>query len=205
MILGGIAMLNAFNDDLGWLAWRNGTLMTKDELQQAIGPNSIDVTLGSAILVQQKSKGVIDPYQNRHTHYEPASMEKYWLHPGTLVLGVTQERFVTDEPLYPDVTQGFKQQTFFVQKYDGRSTVGRLGVASHITAGFGDYGFKDHWTLELANLGSVPVLLYAGMRIGQISFEAVYQPLFYEQGQHAYAEVSKMPEPKAPKLGKERF
>jgi dCTP deaminase len=80
--------------------------------------------------------------------------------------------------------------------------MGRLGIASHVTAGFGDYGFKDYWTLEIVNMGKVSVILRPGMRIGQISFEAVYEPLEYEG---AYKDVGELPEPKAPKLGKDRF
>jgi len=212
MILGGNKMYEAFTQ--WWQAYRNGELMTKDELFDAIGSNSIDVTLASAIMVQRslisKSESGyrgLDPYE-KSNYYIAQSMEEYLLSPCEFILGVTQERFVTDEPLtlgvvdIPNSPVFGNVETRFIQKYDGRSTMGRLGIASHVTAGFGDYGFKDYWTLEIVNLGQVPVVLHAGMRIGQISFEAVYDPSVYEG---AYTDVSKMPKPKAPKLGKDRF
>lgn len=204
MILGGIAIAEAFNN--WWQAYRNGELMTKDERHDAIGPNSVDVTLASGIMVQ-KTPYTIDPYKDNNMEYIPQSMDRIKLIPGNFILGVTQERFVTEEPLTIDMgsyaTDCFtKPKIKFVQKYDGRSTMGRLGIASHVTAGFGDYGFKDYWTLEIVNLGQVPIVIHAGMRIGQISFEAVYQPKLYEG---SYTDVSKIPKPKPPKLGRERF
>jgi dCTP deaminase len=201
MILGGIAIQAAFTNQ--WSAFRNGERMTKDELFDAIGPNSFDVTLGSAIMRQtaKTSLATSKHKDNDSERYIPESMGQFYLNPGHFILGVTQERFDTDTAIY--VSDGVDRHAMkFVQKYDGRSTIGRLGIASHVTAGFGDYGFKDYWTLELVNLGNQPVILHAGMRIGQISFEQVYEPLKYEG---AYVDVSKMPKPKAPKLGKDRF
>lgn len=204
MILGGKAIQEAFTSY--WQAYRNGEAMTKDQMFDAIGPNSFDVTLGGAIMTQ-KMPYTIKPLADNNMPYVAGTMKTIKLTPGQFMLGVTQERFVTDLPLiveletYPsDDSIAFNIK--FVQKYDGRSTMGRLGIASHVTAGFGDYGFKDYWTLELVNLGSVPVVLHAGMRIGQISFEAVYEPSKYEG---AYTDVSDLPTPKPPKLGKDRF
>jgi len=204
MILGGLAISAAFNKR--WQAYSDGKRMTKNELHATIGPNSIDVTLASAIM-RQVTPYKIDPYKTNNIDYVPDSMESIKLIPGNFILGVTQERFITDEPLYLKDSVVFGKHTsnppvLFVQKYDGRSTMGRLGIASHVTAGFGDYGFKDYWTLEIVNLGQVSVVLHAGMRIGQISFEAVYEPTVYKG---AYVEVSSKPMPKAPKLGKDRF
>lgn len=215
MILGGKAIFKAFTTC--WQARRNGKCMTKDQLNDAIGPNSFDVTLGQRIMHQKACvvSGVrqypsykeIDPHKSIKYFPDNIGNTGFSLYPGQFILGVTQEKFNTDKPVYLKQSVAFGKHTsnppmFFVQKYDGRSTMGRLGIASHVTAGFGDYSFKDYWTLELVNLGGVPVILYAGMRIGQISFEQVHEPLEY---QGAYTDVSDLPMPKAPKLGKDRF
>ena len=81
------------------------------------------------------------------------------LHPGEFVLGSTYER----------VTLGID----LVGRLDGKSSLGRLGLLIHSTAGFIDPGFDGHITLELSNVASLPITLYPGMRIGQISFLAM--------------------------------
>jgi dCTP deaminase len=78
------------------------------------------------------------------------------LHPGEFVLGSTLERVAL-----PDDTVG---------RIDGKSSLGRLGLLIHSTAGFIDPGFDGHITLELSNVASLPITLYPGMKIGQISF-----------------------------------
>jgi dCTP deaminase len=83
----------------------------------------------------------------------------FMLHPGEFVLGSTYERVA----LGVDV----------VGRLDGKSSLGRLGLLIHSTAGFIDPGFDGHITLELSNVASLPITLYPGMRIGQISFLAM--------------------------------
>ena len=78
------------------------------------------------------------------------------LHPGEFVLGSTLERVGVADDL--------------VARIDGKSSLGRLGLLIHSTAGFIDPGFDGHVTLELANVASLPITLYAGMKIGQVSF-----------------------------------
>jgi dCTP deaminase len=78
------------------------------------------------------------------------------LHPGEFVLGSTRERLALPDDV--------------VARIEGKSSLGRLGLLIHSTAGFIDPGFDGHITLELANVASLPITLYPGMKIGQISF-----------------------------------
>jgi dCTP deaminase len=78
------------------------------------------------------------------------------LHPGEFVLGSTFERVAVPDDL--------------VARIEGKSSLGRLGLLIHSTAGFIDAGFDGHITLELSNVANLPITLYPGMKIGQISF-----------------------------------
>jgi dCTP deaminase len=80
----------------------------------------------------------------------------FMLHPGEFVLGSTLERVALGDDL--------------VARVEGKSSLGRLGLLIHSTAGFVDPGFDGHITLELSNVASLPITLYPGMRIGQVSF-----------------------------------
>jgi dCTP deaminase len=84
------------------------------------------------------------------------------LHPGEFVLGSTLERVGVPTDL--------------VARVEGKSSLGRLGLVIHSTAGFIDAGFDGHVTLELANLANLPITLYPGMKIGQISFIKMTSP-----------------------------
>jgi len=78
------------------------------------------------------------------------------LHPGEFMLGATIERVRIPEDL--------------VARLEGKSSLGRLGLLIHSTAGFVDAGWDGHLTLELSNVANLPIALYPGMKIGQISF-----------------------------------
>lgn len=78
------------------------------------------------------------------------------LHPGEFVLGSTFERVAVPDDI--------------VARIEGKSSLGRLGLLIHSTAGFIDAGFDGHITLELSNAANLPITLYPGMKIGQISF-----------------------------------
>jgi dCTP deaminase len=93
---------------------------------------------------------------------EVAEGESFMLHPGEFVLGSTLERVAVPTDL--------------VARVEGKSSLGRLGLVIHSTAGFIDAGFDGHVTLELANLANLPITLYPGMKIGQISFIKMTSP-----------------------------
>ena len=84
------------------------------------------------------------------------------LHPGEFVLGSTLERITLPDDL--------------VARLDGKSSLGRLGLLIHSTAGFIDPGFDGHVTLELSNVANLPITIYYGMKIGQISFMQMTEP-----------------------------
>jgi dCTP deaminase len=88
--------------------------------------------------------------------------EPFILHPGEFVLGSTAE-FIS---LANDL----------VARLEGKSSLGRLGLLIHSTAGFVDSGWEGHLTLELSNVANLPITIYPGMKIGQISFFQLSSP-----------------------------
>ena len=88
--------------------------------------------------------------------------EPFILHPGEFVLGATLERVTLADDL--------------VARLEGKSSLGRLGLQVHSTAGFIDPGFDGHVTLELSNVANLPITLYAGMKVGQLSFLELDRP-----------------------------
>ena len=84
------------------------------------------------------------------------------LHPGEFVLGSTLERITLADDL--------------VARLEGKSSLGRLGLLIHSTAGFIDPGWDGHVTLELSNVANLPITIYYGMKIGQVSFMQMTEP-----------------------------
>lgn len=167
-----------------------------------IGPNSVDVTLYNKLMYMSTMGGPVDPHDEKSCRWIQTTIpEDGWeLKPGAFVLGSVNERFNTDAHISCE-----GRMRHFAQMYEGRSTMGRLGVASHITAGFGDYGFKGYFTLEIYNHSDRAIVLYPRMRIGQIIFEEVAlhhggsETGFY----NSVYQNQKGPTP--PVLGKDRF
>ncbi|MCP4523657.1 MAG: dCTP deaminase [Candidatus Gracilibacteria bacterium] len=134
------------------------------DIQKQIGPASLDFRLGNTFKIYKKSRQtVIDAKEGiDDDHVEIITVnhgEKFVLHPGDFVLGVTLEKIKIPYDL--------------VARCEGRSSIGRLGIIIHSTAGFIDPGFEGTITLEMTNINEVPVALYAGMRIGQFAFECI--------------------------------
>jgi dCTP deaminase len=131
-----------------------------------VQPASIDLRLGSSFRVFHNHRiGAIDladPPRNLTEHVEIAEQESFVIHPGEFVLGRTQEYV----ELPDDV----------VARIEGKSSLGRLGLIVHATAGFVDPGFKGTLTLEITNLTRVPIILWPGKPIAQLSFMALDQP-----------------------------
>jgi dCTP deaminase len=123
-----------------------------------VQPSSVDVRLDRFFRVFNNSRYThIDPAQQQDdltTLVEPEGEEPFVLHPGEFVLGSTLE-VVT----LPDDLAG---------RLEGKSSLGRLGLLTHSTAGFIDPGFTGHITLELSNVANLPIMLYPGMKIGQL-------------------------------------
>jgi dCTP deaminase len=133
------------------------------DLQQYIHASSMDLHLGSVFKLYEHSKfAVIDPkrpetFQGHMRMITVPKGEAYLVQPGEFVLGVTAEIVSVPDDL--------------VVRVEGRSSLGRLGIIVHSTAGFVDPGFSGTITLEISNLNRMPIALYPGMRICQIAFE----------------------------------
>jgi len=121
-------------------------------------PASIDVRLDDEFLVFENHRyGFIDPaleQEDLTRRVRTAGGEPFVLHPGEFVLASTFEEVRMGDDL--------------AARLEGKSSLGRLGLVTHSTAGFIDPGFHGHITLELANLSVLPLLLWPGMKIGQL-------------------------------------
>ncbi len=137
-----------------------------------VQPGSVDVRVGNAFRVFRNSRyAYIDVKQPMDDLTELVTIEgdePFILHPGEFVLGVVAERLT----LPADI----------VAALDGKSSLGRLGLVVHQTAGIIDAGFDGHITLELANMANLPITVYAGMRIAQLSFLTLTTPADHPYG-----------------------
>jgi dCTP deaminase len=133
---------------------------------ELVQPSSVDVRLDNKFLVFRNTKrayiDVKQPADDLMEMIEVGPEEPMFLHPHEFVLGSTIERVRMPNDL--------------VARLEGRSSLGRLGVVIHSTAGFIDPEFQGHVTLEISNLANLPIALYPGMRIGQISFSLMTTP-----------------------------
>lgn len=131
-----------------------------------VQPSSVDVRLDRLFRLFDNHKyPVIDPAQDQPDLTRLVDVgpdEPFVLHPGEFVLGATHE-VVT---LPDDVAA----------RLEGKSSLGRLGLLTHSTAGFIDPGFTGHVTLELSNTATMPILLHPGMKIGQLCFFQLSSP-----------------------------
>ncbi|HLN78459.1 MAG TPA: dCTP deaminase [Nocardioidaceae bacterium] len=141
-----------------------------------VQPSSIDVRLDRFFRVFENHKYPhIDPAADQPDltrMVEPEGEEPFILHPGEFVLGSTYE-VVT---LPDDVAA----------RLEGKSSLGRLGLLTHSTAGFIDPGFSGHVTLELSNVATLPIKLWPGMKIGQLCFFRLSSPSEFPYGSEKY-------------------
>jgi dCTP deaminase len=125
-----------------------------------VQPSSVDLTLDRFFRVfRNHTRAVIDVKERMDDLTEEVDIPAdgvFLLHPGEFVLGATAERVGLPDDL--------------VGRIEGKSSLGRLGLLIHTTAGFVDAGFEGYLTLELSNVATLPITLYPGMKIGQISF-----------------------------------
>jgi len=132
----------------------------------AIQPSSIDLRLAPQFRIfRNHTRAVIDVKQDLSDLTEMVEIPDeapFILHPGEFVLGSTYERVKVPNDL--------------VARIEGKSSLGRLGLLIHSTAGFVDAGWNGQLTLELSNVASLPITLYPGMKIGQISFMQMTTP-----------------------------
>ncbi len=128
-------------------------------------PSSVDVRVDSAFRVFRNNRAPfidVKKEQDLTELVEIEDDEPFILHPGEFVLGSTLERVRLPDDL--------------VARLEGKSSLGRLGLLIHSTAGFIDPGFDGHVTLELSNVANLPITIYHGMKIGQVSFMQLSEP-----------------------------
>ena len=134
--------------------------------ESLIQPSSVDVRVDRFFRVFHNARypyiDVKEPQEGLTELVEIDDDRAFILHPGEFVLGSTLERITLPDDL--------------VARLDGKSSLGRLGLLIHSTAGFIDPGFDGHVTLELSNVASLPITIYYGMKIGQISFMQMTEP-----------------------------
>ena len=167
-----------------------------DDPDLQIQPASIDLRLGNDFLVF-KSPHVpfIDPQSanNLELYTEKlhiADGEKFVMHPGEFALGTTLEWIELPNDL--------------VARVEGRSSLGRLAVVVHATAGFIDPGFRGHITLELSNLGRVPVALSPKMRVSQIAIYKMTSPAERPYGEARGSKYQGQRGPTASRIAQDR-
>jgi dCTP deaminase len=132
-----------------------------------VQPSSVDVRVDRQFRVFHNARypfiDVRQPMDDLTELVEVSGDEPFILHPGEFVLGQTLERVTLPDDL--------------VARLEGKSSLGRLGLLIHSTAGFVDSGFSGNLTLELSNVANLPITIYHGMPIGQISFMRMDGPV----------------------------
>jgi len=162
-----------------------GTIEIDPYVPEHVNPVSIDLTLGDEVVMYERRQQWVDPLwsfvtgikvlreeldsrRENKTRKEKISGDGILLRPGELYLMHTVERVYTD---------------VFVPIIDGKSSLGRLGVSIHQTAGYGDTGFNGQYTLEVTVVGHA-VRLYAGMRVAQMRFHTVMGEIRHYDGNY---------------------
>ena len=135
-------------------AIESGEIVIEPYDRQCLGTNSYDVHLGKYLALYRDR--VLDAKKHNQIEEIVIPDEGFVLQPGTLYLGITKEYTETHNA---------------VPFLEGKSSIGRLGIDIHATAGKGDVGFCNHWTLEISCVQ--PVRVYAGMPVGQLIYFAV--------------------------------
>ena len=143
---------------------------------ELLQPSSIDVRLDRFFRLFDNHKyPYIDPREQQDdlTRFvEVAADEEFILHPGEFVLGSTYEYVSLPDDI--------------AARLEGKSSLGRLGLLTHSTAGFVDPGFQGHVTLELSNVATLPIKLWPGMKIGQLCFFQLSSPSENPYGSSKY-------------------
>jgi dCTP deaminase len=167
-----------------------------DDPDIQIQPASVDLRLGREFLEFQRtnipcihpdSSQEVDEYVSETVVDEG---EEFILHPGDFVLGTTKERVEIPADLIAHV--------------EGRSSLGRLAIVVHATAGLCDPGYKGQITLELSNLGAAPVALAPDMRISQLTFTELSSPAERPYGAERGSKYQEQSGPQASKIGGDR-
>jgi dCTP deaminase len=167
-----------------------------DDPELQVQPASVDLRLGREFLefrrtnipyIHPNDEREIDEYVSERIVEEG---EEFILHPGDFVLGTTRERVEIPADLIAHV--------------EGRSSLGRLAIVVHSTAGLCDPGYRGQITLELSNLGTAPVALTPGMRVSQLTFTELSSPAERPYGSERGSKYQDQSGPQASRIGGDR-
>ena len=167
-----------------------------DDPDIQIQPASVDLRLGREFLEFRRTNiPYIHPNDEREVDDYVAETlvedgEEFILHPGDFVLGTTKERV----EIPPDL----------IAHVEGRSSLGRLAIVVHSTAGLCDPGYRGQITLELSNLGTAPVALTPGMRVSQLTFTELTSPAERPYGSDRGSKYQDQDGPQASRIGGDR-
>jgi dCTP deaminase len=154
---------------------RSGIVLEPYE-PQMVQPSSVDVRLDRYFRVFENHRYPhIDPSVEQADLtrlVETAGDDPFVLHPGEFVLASTHEVVTLGDDI--------------AARLEGKSSLGRLGLLTHSTAGFIDPGFSGHVTLELSNVATLPIMLWPGMKIGQLCFFRLSSPAEHPYGSTAH-------------------
>jgi dCTP deaminase len=154
----------------------NGRVGLEPYDDEMVQPSSVDVRLDRHFRVFENHRYPhIDPAADQPDltrSVEPEGDEPFILHPGEFVLGSTYEQVTLPDDV--------------AARLEGKSSLGRLGLLTHSTAGFIDPGFSGHVTLELSNVATLPIKLWPGMKIGQLCFFRLSSPATEPYGSKRY-------------------
>lgn len=156
---------------------KKGTIKIEPYQKECLGTNSYDVHLGKYLATYKDD--ILDAKKHNLIDHFEIPPDGYVLHPGKVYLGVTVE---------------YTETHAHVPFLEGKSSIGRLGIDIHATAGKGDVGFCNHWTLEISV--QQPVRIYEGMPIGQIIYFKVdghIDNYYHKKTSAKYNEISKKP------------
>ena len=166
-----------------------------EDLAMQIQPASVDLRLGTEFLEFQRTNiSCIHPNREEEvgeyvTETTVPEGEEFILHPGDFVLGTTTERVEIPDDVIAHV--------------EGRSSLGRLAIVVHATAGLADPGYQGQITLELSNLGTAPVALTPGMRISQLTFTELSSPAERPYGAERGSKYQDQSGPQASRIGED--
>jgi len=145
----------------------SGRIVIDPYTPEAVQPSSVDLHIDRRFRVFRNTRyPFIDVRVDQPDLTELVEItddEPFILHPGEFVLGSTLERVALPDDL--------------VARLEGKSSLGRLGLLIHSTAGYVDPGWDGNLTLELSNVANLPITLYYGMKIGQISYQRLTSPV----------------------------
>ena len=163
------------------------------DVDQQVQPASVDLRLGETFLEFQRTNipcihpTAADEVGEYVTETTVSAGEEFILHPGDFVLGTTRERVEVPSDLLATV--------------QGRSSLGRLAIVIHATAGIVDPGYVGQITLELSNLGTAPVALTPGMRVSQLIFTELRSPADRPYGTERDSKYQGQAGPQASRIG----